>query len=133
MTYDPEQQVMGWARRELGGGSGAQARAGSPTPRASATRSGSPSMRAAAIGCCAWRKCGSFGDDQLDAFFVDAGLSYDGAPATVISAGSIISKGRRSTSSPTASRIRKRSCGGAVTLDYPASKVHIGLPFPAWI
>lgn len=69
--------------------------------------------------------------NQEDAFYVDCGLIYDGAPATVFSgldhlngysvavlADGIVIEG-------------KKVVGGSITLDTAASVVHVGLPYTA--
>ena len=75
---------------------------------------------------------------DTDAFFVDAGLSYSGAPATVFAGldhleaeiiavladGNVIFDG-----DPTASNAEDfRVASGSITLPAPAEEVHIGLP-----
>jgi hypothetical protein len=69
-------------------------------------------------------------EDLEDAFFVDSGLSYSGSPATVFS-GLDHLKGKTvavmADGAPVASKVVSNA--GSVTLDDPASVVHIGLPF----
>jgi hypothetical protein len=81
------------------------------------------------------REIGTF---DVDCFFVDSGLSYSGAPATVFSGlghlegevvavvadGSVIFDGRTAVAGNTVT-------GGAITLAVAASNVHIGLPIPS--
>jgi hypothetical protein len=67
-------------------------------------------------------------NDPATWFFVDAGTTYSGAPATVISGltwleGATVLFWRTE-------RFRLRSCtGGSITLDHAASVVHVGLPY----
>lgn len=69
-----------------------------------------------------------------DAFFVDAGLTYVGAPATVISGLNHL-EGRAVVALIDGSAAGEvgelRVSDGAVTLPYPGSTVHIGLPYTA--
>lgn len=69
-------------------------------------------------------------EDLEDAFFVDSGLSYDGAPATVFS-GLIHLRGKTvsilADGAPVGDKVVSDT--GTVTLDTAASKVHIGLPY----
>jgi len=68
--------------------------------------------------------------DKEDAFYVDSGLSYDGAPATTFSGlGHLVGKtvSILADGAPVPSKVV--SAGGTVTLDDSASVVHIGLPF----
>ncbi|HEX8400522.1 MAG TPA: hypothetical protein VF628_02335 [Allosphingosinicella sp.] len=136
LTYDPEQEVMGWSRRALGGGLKAR----------SACRITDPEGRldqlwlaveapAAGGGAAHWvlrmHKVWEVGDDRRDAFFVDAGLSHDGAP-TAQFAGLQHLEGRAIEALADGKPHRSLTVsGGAITLDYPASKVQAGLPYPA--
>lgn len=68
-----------------------------------------------------------------DGFFVDCGLTYSGAPATVIS-------GLTHLEGETLSGLLDGSVvsglvvsGGSVTLPYAASKAHLGLPFESYL
>jgi len=69
--------------------------------------------------------------DIRDAYIVDCGLSYSGTPVTSFSGldhlegetVSILADGRVHP--------QRVVTGGAITLDYPASKVHAGLPYTA--
>jgi hypothetical protein len=64
-----------------------------------------------------------------DAFFVDSGLTYSGAPASTIT-GLWHLEGRQvDILADGAVETRKTVTNGAVTLSQPASKVHVGLPF----
>lgn len=66
---------------------------------------------------------------QVDAFFVDAGLTYAGAPATVIS-GLTHLEGQSVQILADGARVADRVVsGGQVTLDEAASKVHVGLGY----
>lgn len=63
-----------------------------------------------------------------DAFFVDCGLTYSGAPATVISGLGHL-EGRNVVALADGNVVRNLTVsGGSVTLPIAASKVHIGLP-----
>lgn len=67
--------------------------------------------------------------DQDNAFFVDCGLTYDGAPATTIR-GLWHLEGREvDILADGAVQTRQTVAQGAITLDYPASVVHVGLPY----
>lgn len=64
-----------------------------------------------------------------DAFFVDSGLSYSGVPITTLSGLGHLEGKVVDILTDGAVHPRKTVTGGAVTLDYPASKVSIGLPY----
>lgn len=67
--------------------------------------------------------------DQEDAFFVDSGLSYSGTPVTTLS-GLWHLEGRTvDILADGAVHPRKVVTGGAVSLDYAASVIHVGLPY----
>lgn len=67
--------------------------------------------------------------DPEDAFFVDAGATYDGAPATVISGLTHLEGETVSILADGAVHPRLVVAGGTITLDNPASVVQIGLRY----
>jgi hypothetical protein len=67
--------------------------------------------------------------DQQHAFFVDAGLTYSGSPATTISGLSHLEGKTVSILGDGAVMSQQVVSGGAVTLQNAASTVTIGLPF----
>ncbi len=69
--------------------------------------------------------------DQADAFFVDCGLTYAGAPATTISGLSHLEGKTVSILADGAVAPQQVVTGGAITLDNAASKVQVGLPITA--
>lgn len=69
--------------------------------------------------------------DQADAFFVDCGLTYSGAPATTISGLTHLEGKTVSILADGAVHPQRVVTGGAITLDQAASKVQIGLPITA--
>lgn len=71
-------------------------------------------------------------DAVEDAFFVDCGLSYSGAPATVISGlGHLVGQQVVALADGNVVRDLTVSVAGSVTLPNAASKVHVGLPYEA--
>ena len=68
---------------------------------------------------------------QADAFFVDCGMTYSGAPATTISGLSFLEGKTVNILADGAVHPQRVVTGGAITLDNPASKVQIGLPITA--
>lgn len=66
-----------------------------------------------------------------DAFFVDAGATYTGAPATVISGLSWLEGKTVSVLGDGAVFPRKVVTGGSITLEQPCAKVQVGLPITA--
>lgn len=66
-----------------------------------------------------------------DSFFVDSGLSYNGAPATVMSGLDHLEGKTVSILADGAVHPQAVVTGGSITLQQAASKVHIGLPIEA--
>ena len=66
--------------------------------------------------------------DPADAFFVDSGLTYAGPPVTTLSGLSHLEGKTVDILADGAVHPRRVVSGGSITLDYPASKVHVGLP-----
>lgn len=65
--------------------------------------------------------------DQKDAFFVDCGLTYSGAPATVISGLAHLDAVEVEILADGAAHPNRTVGGGQITLQRAASKVHVGL------
>ncbi len=69
---------------------------------------------------------------MAEAYFVDAGVSYDGAPISTINSGLSHLEGKTvSILGDGAVRPQAVVTGGVVNLDAPASKIQIGLPITA--
>lgn len=66
--------------------------------------------------------------DPTDAFYVDSGLTYDGPPVTTLSGLGHLEGKTVDILADGAVHPQRVVSGGAITLDYPASKVHVGLP-----
>lgn len=69
--------------------------------------------------------------DQADAFFVDAGATYSGVPADVISGLGYLEGKTVSILADGAVHPQRVVTGGSITLDIEASTVQIGLPIEA--
>lgn len=69
--------------------------------------------------------------NQADAFFVDCGATYNGAPTTTISGLDHLEGKTVSILADGAVHPQRMVVSGAITLDNEASKVHIGLPITA--
>lgn len=66
--------------------------------------------------------------DQEDAFYVDSGLTYGGTPVTSLSGLSHLNGKVVDILTDGAVHPQRTVSGGAITLDYAASVVHVGLP-----
>lgn len=71
--------------------------------------------------------------DPTDGFFVDCGLSYDGAAATVISGLAHLEGEEVAILGDGSILPRETVSSGQITIDVACSKVHVGLPFTAKI
>lgn len=69
--------------------------------------------------------------DPADAFFVDSGLTYSGAPATVFGGLAHLEGKTVSILADGAVHPQRVVTGGSITLDNEASVVHVGLPITA--
>ena len=70
-----------------------------------------------------------FGEDIEDAFYVDAGLSYDGSATTSITGLDHLEGETVSILANGATHPSKTVSSGSITLDYSVTKAHVGLPF----
>lgn len=66
--------------------------------------------------------------DPADAFFVDSGLTYNGQPVTMLSGLSHLEGKTVDILADGAVHPQRVVSGGMITLEYPASKIHVGLP-----
>jgi hypothetical protein len=145
-TLDQEQQVAGWGRHPIGGSGIVESGVASPSP--DGTREDLWLLVRRTINGTTKRyieymerpwegddEDDTPGDDQEDAFYVDSGLTYDGAPATTITGLShlegaevhVLADGAVVSPNPTVS-------GGEITLGRAASVVQIGLAFSTrWV
>lgn len=69
--------------------------------------------------------------DAADAFFVDSGLTYDGAPTSTLSGLDHLDGKTVSVLGDGAVFPQKVVSSGAIALEQPCSKVHVGLPITA--
>ena len=70
-------------------------------------------------------------DDIEQAFFVDSGLSYDGADVTTLSGLSHLEGKEVAILADGAATPRQTVLNGSITLPHTAGKVHVGLPYEA--
>jgi hypothetical protein len=145
-TLDAEQNVAGWGRHPIGGSGFVEDAISLPSPDGSRedlwlivrrTINGQ-TKRYIEVMERPWEgadKDGTPGDDQADAFYVDCGLTYRGAPATVISGLGhlegetvhVLADGAVVSPNPVVT-------AGQITLTRSASVVHVGLPFNSrWV
>jgi hypothetical protein len=131
--YEPNDQALGWCRRPLGTGLAAKSICRCLDPAGEfdqiwiyATLGGSHFiLRMDPI----WQS----GNNQRSAFFVDAGLSYSGAPISTVFIPHLA--GREVAVLADGASHPKRTAGGdgRVDLDTAASDIHVGLDYPGRI
>jgi hypothetical protein len=129
LTYVPEQQVGAWHQHDTDG----------VFESCTAVAEGSEDV----LYCIVRRVIGGVSKRYVermasrqfatasDAFFVDCGLTYSGAPATAISGLGHIEGKIVNILADGAVHPQRTVTGGAITLDNAASKVQVGLPITA--
>lgn len=134
-TFNREQDVTGWHRHPIGGSGIVECVECVPSPTddrddlwmiVRRTIDGN-TVRYIEFMQAEWED----GDDQEDAFYVDCGLTYDGAAATTISGLDHLEGETVKILADGATHPNKTVASGSVTLDRSASVVHIGLSCPA--
>lgn len=138
MTYERPENVIGWHRHILGGHAGSghavvESVAAIPAPGGHHSQLWL-AVRRTIDG--ATKRYVEFLEEsfdqhaaQDDAFFVDCGLSYDGAPATAISGLDHLEGETVAVLADGAAHPDRIVSGGAIVLARSAAKVHVGLPF----
>jgi hypothetical protein len=138
LTYERDQDVLGWHWHEIAGSFGSgiavvESIAGIPEPNGTYDELWlivKRTINGATVRHIEYmKKDFEEEDDVEDAFFVDSGLTYSGAAATVITGldhleGQTVSILANGATHPT-----KVVSGGSITLDRSATKAHIGLGY----
>jgi hypothetical protein len=137
-TYNQEQEVTGWHRHPIGGSGFVESIASIPAPDGNReelwlivrrTINGA-THRYVEYFERPWEgpdQDGTEGDDQADAFYVDSGLTYDGASTTTITGLDHLEGETVQILADGAVQPDKTVSGGAITLTRSASKVQVGL------
>ncbi len=136
-TYDRGQDVIGWGRHPIGGvsdaaGTGAKVESIDVLPTPDGTRMelwlivqryvNGATKRYVEYMSPFWER----GDDQKDAFFVDSGLTYNGAPTMTITGLPHLEGETVTILADGAAHPDKVVSSGAIALDRLASVVHVG-------
>jgi hypothetical protein len=136
-TYDAQQDVMGWHRHDIGGA--VESVATIPTPDGAAddlwmvvrrTINGQ-TKRYVEYMERAWEGAdedGTPGDAPEDAFYVDCGITYDGTATATITGLDHLEGEEVAILADGATHPNRTVESGQITLDRPASVVHVGLP-----
>ncbi len=126
MTYVPDQQVYGWHAHDTDG------TFESVCVVAEANEDVLYAVVRRTIGGTALRYIERLHTrmftEQKDAFYVDSGLTYDGTPVTTLSGLSHLNGKVVDILADGAVHPQRTVSGGSITLDYAASKIHVGLP-----
>lgn len=146
LTFDREQKVRAWTRHLLGGVQGAEAESVCVVPApdgisddvyVSVKRTLTPSVyNGATIRTIEFIRAPFKAslEGAENGFFVDAGLTYDGAPHHTFSGLEHLEGETVWICADGSVRQNQLVTGGAVTITGPAaSVVHIGLPYAVWI
>jgi hypothetical protein len=133
-TWNNEQEVRGWHRQPIGGNGIVESLA--VMPAAEGDRSelwlvvrrtiNGVTKRYIEYMERPWR----LGDSQASSFYVDCGLTYNGAPSATLSGLGHLEGMAVDILADGAPHPQRVVTGGAVTLQRPASVVNIGLPCP---
>ena len=138
LTYDRAQEVVAWHRHPLGGIHAVRSVVSIPSPdgswddlwlsveRTIESDSG-PSRSFFSVEVLADER--QIGGDVRDAYLVDCGLTYDGAPASTFSGLDHLEDATVTILADGYTVPDRDVIAGAVSLDSPASKVHVGLPY----
>lgn len=130
LTYVPEQQVQGWHRHSTKGGqfeSVCTVTEGDEDVLYTIVQRTINGAQVRYVERLHTRMMAT----EADAFFVDSGLTYEGAPATVFSNLGHLEGETVSILANGAVMPPKVVVGGSVTIEHASSKVHIGLPITA--
>lgn len=137
MTYERDQDVIGWHRHIIGGSFGSgdavvESVACIPTPDGTADEAWLIVKRTIDGNTTRYVEYITpyfDGEDSVDAFYVDCGLTYDGVPADVISGLDHLEGETVSVLADGATHPDRTVSSGSITLNREASVVHVGLPF----
>lgn len=140
LTYDQDEEVRAWSRHVLGG-TDVVVESVAVVPGPDGTDDDVYIAVARTIGGSTVRYVEWIGvpfdgtrEDQTDGFFVDCGLTYDGAAATTISGLAHLNGQTVNICADGAVRPQAVVSGGQITLSAPAaSVVHVGLPITAYV
>ena len=128
LTYDREQNVIGWHRHDVGGTVEDLCVIPGDTQDdlymvVNRTIAGTTKRYIEVMAPF------DYGPDLKDAFFVDCGLSYDGAPTTTITGLGHLEGKPVAILADGLVQTAKTVSGGSITLDAEASVVQVGLPY----
>lgn len=130
LTYEPAQKVAAWHKHETDGEF--ESVAVIPAPSGDYDEvwvAVKRTINGATKRYIEYFKKPDFGDDVTDAFYVDSGLTYDGSPTTTLSGLDHLEGKEVAILADGAVHPNRTVSSGQITLDWEASKVHVGLPY----
>ena len=133
VTYYPEQQVLGWWRRPMNGA--VECVQSIPSPDASRDDMWlivRRTINGVTRRYVEWMKPPLADDaDQVDAFYVDSGITYRGAATTTIAGLGHLEGQTVNVLVDGATHPQRTVTGGSITLQRAGTTVHAGLPYTA--
>lgn len=134
LTLDTDQKVRAYARHQLGGGAIVESVCAVPAPDGLSDDVYVSVMRTIGAATKRWIEVirapySAALDGATGGFFVDAGLTYSGTPATTISGLTHLEGQSVAVCADGVDVGPLTVAGGAITLAAAASTVHVGLPF----
>lgn len=129
LTYEKDQDVIGWHRHPIDG----EVEAVAVIPgdvQDDLWLVTKRTIDGSTVRYIEYMKPMRYGTDVTDAFFIDCGLTYDGAP--VSSLGGLSHLKGKTVAILADGAVHPQvvvSAGGTITLEYEASKIQVGLPY----
>ncbi len=130
LSYDPANNTIGWHQHPLGDSGVVESITAIPSGTEDQVYlSVKRTINSATVRHIVFMKSIYFNQNVGDAFYVDSGLTYDGAATTTITGLNHLEGKSVQILTDGSTHPDKTVSGGSVTLDRQASKVHIGLSY----
>lgn len=130
LSYDPANNTIGWHQHPLGDSGVVESITAIPSGTEDQVYlSVKRTINSATVRHIVFMKSIYFNQNVGDAFYVDSGLTYDGAATTTITGLNHLEGKSVQILTDGSTHPDKTVSGGSVTLDRQASKVHVGLSY----
>lgn len=130
LTYDRANAAIGWHTHSLGGSGIVESITAIPSGAEDQVYvSVKRTIDGSTVRHIEYLKTIDFGGDVTDAFFVDSGLTYDGAATSTVTGLNHLEGETVSILADGSAHADKTVSGGSITLDRNAQKVHIGYTY----
>ena len=134
LSYDPQNQVIGWHSHPMGGTGTVESITAIPSGEEDQVYlSVKRTIDGSTVRHIVFMEKIYFGTDVDDAFFVDSGLTYDSTATTTITGLNHLEGETVQILADGSAHADKTVSGGAVTLDRSASTVHVGYSFTSQV